>query len=106
MKPAVVDASLQWLGRVTSIHSEPLELHEPFVEVVRRFAHLPGTVALLSGGELDCAQHHILGVYPWLSLEGRRTVATLIDGSRRPPGEVSMSRTRIYTDEEDSEDVA
>jgi len=30
----------------------------------------------------------------------------LIDGSRRPPGEVSMSRTRIYTDEEDSEDVA
>jgi para-aminobenzoate synthetase component 1 len=38
------------------VHSERLELQEPFVELVRRFAHLPGTVALLSGGTLDCAE--------------------------------------------------
>jgi para-aminobenzoate synthetase component 1 len=80
MNSAAIDASLPWLRRVTGIHSEPLELHEPFVEVVRRFAHVPGTVALLSGGELDCARHHILGVYPWLSLSGQRARTTLSDG--------------------------
>ncbi|MEO8178157.1 MAG: chorismate-binding protein, partial [Deltaproteobacteria bacterium] len=83
MKTAASDASLRWLRRVTAIHSEPLDLHEPFVEVVRRFAHLPGTVALVSGGKLDCARHHILGVYPWLSLSGQRTRITLTDGDQR-----------------------
>nr|PZN25899.1 MAG: aminodeoxychorismate synthase component I [Pseudomonadota bacterium] len=52
------------------------------MDVVRRFAHLPGTVALLSGGEHDCARHHILGVYPWLSLRGYRTHTTVVDGDR------------------------
>jgi para-aminobenzoate synthetase component I len=83
MKTAAIDASLPWLRRVTGVHSEPLDLHEPFVEVVRRFAHLPGTVALVSGGKLDCARHHILGVYPWLSLSGHRTRTTLADGDYR-----------------------
>jgi para-aminobenzoate synthetase component 1 len=85
MKPAVIDASLRaaidaglsWIGTVTGVHSEPLELDEPFVDLVSRFAHLPGTVALLSGGEHDSARHHILGVYPWLSLSGERTRTTL-----------------------------
>jgi para-aminobenzoate synthetase component 1 len=83
MKAAAVDAGLHWLKRVASVHSEPIELHEPFVDVVRRFAHLPGTVALLSGGQLDCARHHILGVYPWLSLSGQRTQTTLAGDDRR-----------------------
>lgn len=77
MKTAAFDAGLPWLRKVTGLHSEPLELNEPFMDVVRRFADLPGTVALMSGGELDCARHHILGVYPWLSLSGRRTRSTL-----------------------------
>jgi para-aminobenzoate synthetase component I len=83
MKTAAIDTSLAWLRRVTGVHSEPLELDEPFVDVARRFAHLPGTVALVSGGNLDCARHHILGVYPWLSLSGQRTRTTLTDGDHR-----------------------
>jgi para-aminobenzoate synthetase component 1 len=83
MKTAAIDARLSGLRRVTRVHSEPLDLREPFVEVVRRFAHLPGTVALVSGGPLDCARHHILGVYPWLSLSGHRARTTLADGHRR-----------------------
>jgi para-aminobenzoate synthetase component I len=78
MMPAASDTSLHWLSRVTGVHSESLLLREPFVDVVRRFAHLPGTVALLSGGQLDCARHHILGVYPWLSLSSQRTRTTLV----------------------------
>jgi para-aminobenzoate synthetase component 1 len=83
MNNDVIDASLTWLGQVTGVHSEPLQLREPFVDVVRRFAHLPGTVALVSGGKLDCARHDILGVYPWLSLSGQRTRTTLADRQQR-----------------------
>ncbi|UZN03728.1 aminodeoxychorismate synthase component I [Cellulomonas sp. S1-8] len=68
---------------VTGVHREALVLDEPFVEVVRRFAHRPGTVALLSGGDLDSARHHVLGVDPWLTLRGQRTRTTLVDGDRR-----------------------
>ena len=47
-----------------------------------RFAHEPGTVVLLSGGDLDCARYHILGIHPWLTLSGRPGETTLvIDGA-------------------------
>ena len=39
------DQRLSVLRRVTAVRTEPVHLREPFVEVVRRFAHLPGTVA-------------------------------------------------------------
>lgn len=83
MSPATSAASLPWLRKITGVQREPLELHEPFEQLVRRFAQLPGTVALLSGGKLDCARHHILGVYPWLTLSGQRRCTTLSDGDHR-----------------------
>ncbi|HEU4583821.1 MAG TPA: aminodeoxychorismate synthase component I [Polyangiaceae bacterium] len=83
MNEAALDASLAWLAKLTGVHAEPLELREPFVDVVRRFAALPGTVALLSGGQLDCARHDILGVEPWLWLSGQRTRTTLSDKDQR-----------------------
>jgi para-aminobenzoate synthetase component 1 len=70
---APLGESAPWLPRIAGIHAEPLELEEPFVDVVRRFAHVPGTVALMSGGSLDCARHHILGLYSWLSMSSQRT---------------------------------
>lgn len=56
-----------WLG---GVHSARVELEQSFVDTVRRFAHLPGTVALLSGGQSDCARYNILGIAPWLTLRG------------------------------------
>ena len=50
--------------------ARPLELAEPLERLAARFAAEPGTVLLLSGGELDCARHHILGLRPWLELLG------------------------------------
>ncbi|HVZ32276.1 MAG TPA: aminodeoxychorismate synthase, component I, partial [Polyangiaceae bacterium] len=82
MTTSAMDASLAWLQTVSGVHSESLQLREPFLDVVRRFAHLPGTVALLSGGKLDCARYDILGVYPWLSLSGHRTRTTLVEQGR------------------------
>lgn len=53
------------------IYSERLVLAEPFVDFAARFASLPGSVILMSGGELDCARHHIIGALPWLTFSGR-----------------------------------
>lgn len=56
-------------GRISGVQSSALVLEEPFVAMARRFAHLPGTVALISGGTLDCARYNILGLQPWLTLK-------------------------------------
>lgn len=62
---------------ITEIHSEDIRLKEPFLDTAARFASLPGTVILMSGGELDCAGYHIMGVNPWLCLKGRNRNLTV-----------------------------
>ena len=58
-------------GEIRNIHLKEIDLGSPFQDFSARFASMPGTVVLLSGGELDCAQYHILGTRPWLSFSGR-----------------------------------
>ncbi|MDP2862025.1 MAG: aminodeoxychorismate synthase component I, partial [Desulfobacterales bacterium] len=53
------------------IYKEKIVLAEPFVDFAERFASLPGSVILMSGGELDCARYHIVGALPWLTFSGR-----------------------------------
>jgi len=59
------------LSVLTGVRVRSFDLTEPFIDLAARFAHLPGTVVLLSGGDLDCARYHILGIWPWLTLRGR-----------------------------------
>src|SRR5688572_16588711 len=59
------------LDGLRKIQRERCVLRESFLDTVRRFAHLSGTVALMSGGDHDCARYHILGVFPWLSLRAK-----------------------------------
>ncbi|HEY5958068.1 MAG TPA: aminodeoxychorismate synthase component I, partial [Polyangiaceae bacterium] len=63
--------------RLVKVESRAISLNEPFIELVARYAHLPGTVALMSGGKSDCARYHILGIRPWLTLLGNTTELTL-----------------------------
>lgn len=42
-----------------------------------RFADMAGTTLLMSGGDLDCAEHHILGVAPWFVLTSRQDTVCL-----------------------------
>ena len=58
-------------GELTGVHTEPFSLNESIIDIASRFAHMPGTVLLLSGGDSDCARHHILGILPWLTFSGR-----------------------------------
>ncbi len=67
-----VDGFVRRLPRPSRrIHTESLELTEPFVDMAARFAEERGTVCLLSGGPSDSARYHILGVRPWLSVRER-----------------------------------
>ena len=61
----------QTAGNITGIHSQLLELEESFIDMAARFADQPGTVVLMSGGDLDCARYHMLGLWPWLSFKGK-----------------------------------
>jgi len=83
---AALDEFVRQLPRpMASIHSAQLELSEPFIDLVSRFADEPGTVALLSGGALDSARYHILGLRPWLAVRerGGNVVADFAGGSVR-----------------------
>jgi len=48
-----------------------VNIKEPFIDLAAGFASMPGTVLLMSGGDMDCARYHILGIRPWLSFTGR-----------------------------------
>lgn len=56
---------------LSGVCTRRFELEEPFIDLAARFAHLPGTVVLMSGGPLDCARYDVLGIRPWLTLRGR-----------------------------------
>lgn len=63
---------------------ETVEWNKDFSALAARFAHLKGTVVLLSGGDLDCSRYHLLGAMPWLTLEGGADETRLtIDGQSR-----------------------
>ncbi len=68
------------LGKIIGSHQEEMVLAEPFIDVAARFADDQGTVCLLSGGELDCARYHILGIRPSLTFKGRGNAMELSSG--------------------------
>jgi len=78
MMVAALEAILPLLpAGISGVHSTAIVLAEPFVAMARRFAHLPGTVVLISGGTLDCARYNILGVQPWLTVKASSTDTVL-----------------------------
>jgi len=79
----------QWvtqLPKVVSVWQEDIDLPEPLGQFAARFSHLPGTVMLLSGGNLDASQYHILGILPWLSIKafGNKIAGKHLDPEYRP----------------------
>lgn len=84
MENDALDKFLASAGHLSGVHVEKLEGQTDFPDLAARFAHLPGTVVLLSGGDLDCARYHILGAFPWLTIAGRNRHSHLtIDGKTR-----------------------
>ena len=69
--------SYQIAGKLTGVYSEPLRLTESFEALAARFANEPGTVLLMSSGDLDCARYHLLGLWPWLTFKGKNRAMRL-----------------------------
>lgn len=66
------------LPEIRSIHVERIDLSMPLMDLAGHFSALPGTVLLLSGGDLDCARYHLLAVKPWLQFKGHGRSVTVI----------------------------
>ena len=64
-------------GKIARIYTENITLSEKFIDFAARFADMEGTVALISGGNLDCARFHVLAVKPWLAFKGIRQEMTI-----------------------------
>jgi para-aminobenzoate synthetase component 1 len=64
-------------SKLNSVRISDVDLGKSFIDIAEQFAHEPGTVALMSGGDLDCAEHHLLAIRPWLSLVGHGRSLTL-----------------------------
>jgi para-aminobenzoate synthetase component I len=76
-----LDSFLREAAGLAGVHMETVEWNKDFSDLAAHFTHLPGTVLLLSGGDLDCSRYHLLGAIPWLTLEGRPHETRLtIDG--------------------------
>ena len=71
---------LNAVGKIRKLHDERVCPDMSFMELAERFADMPGTVVLASGGDLDCAQYHILAARPWLTLTARPGMTTLNAG--------------------------
>jgi para-aminobenzoate synthetase component 1 len=66
-----IDELKKIAGEIDGIYTERIELKGSFLDFAVRFASMPGTVILMSGGDNDCSRYHILGAKPWLSFTGR-----------------------------------
>ncbi len=55
---------------LSGVHTQDIILSCSFLETAEKFADIEGTVVLLSGGNLDCSNYHILATKPWLSIRG------------------------------------
>jgi para-aminobenzoate synthetase component 1 len=67
-----MDEWLKQLPIIKAVHQEILALDRPFEDIAAFLAHDIGTILLLSGGDLDCSQYHILAVNPWLEIQSRK----------------------------------
>jgi len=58
---------------LNGVYTQDIILSCSFLETTEKFADIEGTVVLLSGGNLDCSNYHILAAKPWLSIRGYAT---------------------------------
>ena len=68
-------------GQPHHIHRQDIPNARSLMDMGAHLADREGTVLLMSGGRMDSARHHILGINPWMILKTRGGVAQLtIDG--------------------------
>lgn len=80
-----MDSILAAAGTIAGVHIEQIRIEDSFADFAGRFENLPGTVVLLSGGDLDCARYHILAAKPWLTFKGlKRKMQIILNDDNNP----------------------
>jgi para-aminobenzoate synthetase component 1 len=82
-KPAIgaISTERAMTSDLPGVHAEPLALPGGILDAAARFADDRGTVLLLSGGDQPGARHHVLGIWPRVTVAGGRTGGTVsVDG--------------------------
>ena len=80
---AAIEKILDAVDSPLIIRSREMPAALSLMDIGAHWAHREGTVLLMSGGRQDSAQHHILGINPWLTLKCRASDLQLsIDGER------------------------
>jgi len=69
--------------KITQIYTEKIVLDESFIDIAAGFADMPGTVVLMSGGELDSSQYHIIAAKPWFSFKSYQNNIYITINKRR-----------------------
>ena len=67
------------------VHAEPLVLPGGILDTAARFSAERGTVLLLSGGDQPGARHHVLGIWPRVTVVGGRAGGTVSAAGRDEP---------------------
>ncbi|QTA78126.1 Anthranilate synthase component I [Desulfonema limicola] len=81
------------IGSISKLDIEKIDLQESFFDFAARFAHLSGTVLLMSGGNHDCSNYHILGIKPWLRFYGRnQNMSILLSSDKQCRGHTLSHR--------------
>ena len=76
-----IEKILNAVGRPPSIRSREMPAALALLDIGAHWSRREGTVLLMSGGRQDSAQHHILGLNPWLTFKSRDSDLLLtIDG--------------------------
>lgn len=81
--PHTTNEILNITGTIRRIYEEPVHTIHPFPDIASMFSDRPGTVVLLSGGDLDCSRYHILGVNPWIQIQARDKKVFIQAGGRQ-----------------------
>ncbi len=67
----------KYLPDLDSIYHTELNTTKSFMEIAQSVCHIPGTVILLSGSDLDCAKYNIIATHPIVEIITREN-CTLI----------------------------
>ncbi|NNG00017.1 MAG: aminodeoxychorismate synthase component I [Desulfobacteraceae bacterium] len=71
MAPIEIQAFIEKIPPISEIYTEKIELNAGVEDIAAPFATREGTVVLMSGGNLDCARYHVMGIDPRLSVKCR-----------------------------------
>ena len=81
-QPAEHQELIALTGTCREVHTEELPCSPDLFTLARARSHEPGCVFMASGGNVDSARYHLLGLRPWFMLESKNHTWTCRQGDK------------------------